>query len=202
MSDYVWRGADQQAGFCVQPSLTFSYAGFALNFWGSQTLSKWTDGKGQKEVDINLSYTYRNFTVSLSDYWWAGTAATYGDYQNDHYFEAGLKYNFGEKFPLELAWNTMFAGADRNEQGKLMASTYISASYPIALPADITVTPSVGFTPWKGLYWDKAAFTDVKVAAARSFQLKNNLRIPVSVQLIYSPIFDRAYILGGVGFAF
>ena len=149
MSDYVWRGADQNAGFCVQPSLTLGYAGFSLNFWGSQTLSKWTDGKGQKEVDINLSYTYKNFTVAVSDYWWAGTDMPYGRYKNDHYFEAGLKYSFGEKVPLELTWNTMFAGADKNEKGHLMGSSYISAAYPIALPADITLTPSVGFTPWK-----------------------------------------------------
>ena len=25
-----------------------------------------------KEVDINLSYSYKNFSVTVSDYWWAG----------------------------------------------------------------------------------------------------------------------------------
>ena len=29
VSDYVWRGADQNSGFSVQPSLTMSYAGFS-----------------------------------------------------------------------------------------------------------------------------------------------------------------------------
>lgn len=40
VSDYIWRGADQNSGFSVQPSLTLSYAGIALNVWGSQTLSR------------------------------------------------------------------------------------------------------------------------------------------------------------------
>lgn len=41
----------------------------------------------------------------------------------------------------------MFAGADKNEEGKLQGSTYINASYQISLPADITLTPAIGFTP-------------------------------------------------------
>ena len=65
LSDYVWRGADQNSGFSVQPSLTMSYAGFSLNLWGNQTLSKWEDGHGAKEVDINLSYSYREVLVAV-----------------------------------------------------------------------------------------------------------------------------------------
>lgn len=48
VSDYVWRGADQQSGCSVQPSLTLGYAGFSLNVWGSQSLTKWEEG-GSKE---------------------------------------------------------------------------------------------------------------------------------------------------------
>ena len=57
VSDYVWRGADQQSGCSVQPSLTLGYAGFSLNVWGSQSLTKWEEG-GSKEWDINLGYTF------------------------------------------------------------------------------------------------------------------------------------------------
>ena len=41
VSDYIWRGLDQNSGFSIQPSLTLSYKGLSLNAWGSQTLSKW-----------------------------------------------------------------------------------------------------------------------------------------------------------------
>ena len=91
VSDYIWRGADQQSGCSVQPSLTLGYVGFSLNIWGSQSLTKWEEG-GAKEWDINLGYTYRNFTVTLSDYWWSGINQPYGHYKNSHYFEATLAY--------------------------------------------------------------------------------------------------------------
>lgn len=202
VSDYVWRGADQFSGFSVQPSLTLGYAGFSLNVWGNQTLSKWEDGNGAKEFDINLSYSYKNFSVTVSDYWWAGSNMPYGHYKNDHYFEGTLAYSFGESFPLALSWSTMFAGGDKDENGDLMASSYISAAYPISLPADITLTPSVGFTPWKGMYWDKAAFTDITLTASKDIKVTRHFSIPVFVQAVVAPVYDRTYILGGISFGF
>lgn len=94
VSDYIWRGIDQNSGFSIQPSLTLGYKGLSLNAWGSQTLSKWgvnDNGGGAKEFDINLSYSIKGFTVTVSDYWWSGTDMQYGDY-NDHYFEGTLAY--------------------------------------------------------------------------------------------------------------
>lgn len=72
VSDYIWRGADQNSGFSVQPSLTLGYAGFSINVWGSQTLSRWNVEIPSKEFDINLSYSSNNFSVTVSDYWWSG----------------------------------------------------------------------------------------------------------------------------------
>lgn len=201
VSDYVWRGADQQSGCSVQPSLTLGYAGFSLNVWGSQSLTKWEEG-GSKEWDINLGYTYRNLTATLSDYWWSGINQPYGHYKNSHYFEATLAYCFSDSFPLSLSWSTMFAGADKNEKGNLQASTYLSASYPFRLPTDIVLTPAVGFTPWKGMYHHKAAFTDVSLKVSKEVSLSNHLTIPLSVQAIVSPVYDRTYLVAGIGIGF
>lgn len=201
VSDYIWRGADQNSGFSIQPSLTLGYAGFSLNVWGSQSLTKWGEG-GAKEFDINLGYTYRNFAVTVSDYWWSGVNQPYGHYKNAHYFEGTLSYNFGESFPLALTWSTMFAGADKDEQGDLRASTYITASYPVALPAGITLTPAIGFTPWKGMYHDKAAFTDLSLKAGKELKVTDSFSIPLFVQAIVAPVYDRTYLLGGFSIGF
>ena len=201
VSDYVWRGADQQSGCSVQPSLTLGYAGFSLNVWGSQSLTKWEEG-GSKEWDINLGYTYRNLTATLSDYWWSGINQPYGHYKNSHYFEATLAYCFSDSFPLSLSWSTMFAGADKNEKGNLQASTYLSASCPFRLPADILLTPAVGFTPWKGMYYRKAAFTDLSLKVSKEVSLSNHLAIPLFVQAIVSPVYDRTYLVAGIGIGF
>lgn len=202
VSDYIWRGADQNSGFSVQPSLTLGYAGFTLNAWGSQSLTKWTDG-GAKEFDLNLGYAYRCFSVTVSDYWCSGVNEPYGHYGSSHFFEGTVAYSFGERFPLTLSWSTMFAGADKDpESGDLRASTYISASYPVALPTGITLTPSVGFTPWKGMYHEKAAFTDVSLKASKDIRVTDGFSVPLFVQAIVAPVYDRTYLVGGFTLGF
>ncbi len=197
VSDYIWRGADQNSGFSVQPSLTLGYAGFSINVWGSQTLSRWNVETPAKEFDINLSYSLDNFSITVSDYWWSGVNQPYGHYKDSHFFEGTLAYRFCESFPLSLSWSTMFAGADKNEKGKLQGSTYINASYPISLPADITLTPAIGFTPWKGYYHNKVAFTDVSLKANKNIKVTDKFSIPVFIQAIATPVYDRTYLVAG-----
>lgn len=102
VSDYIWRGAYQNSGFSVQPTLGLSYGNLSLSAWGSQSLTK-TDGA--QEFDINLSYTIGGLGITVTDYWWNGITMPYGDYKHDHHFEGTLAYNFGENFPLTLSWS-------------------------------------------------------------------------------------------------
>jgi len=95
VSDYIWRGAYQNSGFSVQPTLGLSYGNLSLSAWGSQSLTK-TDGA--QEFDINLSYTIGGLGITVTDYWWNGITMPYGDYKHDHHFEGTLAYNFGENF--------------------------------------------------------------------------------------------------------
>lgn len=41
VSDYIWRGAYQNSGFSVQPTLGLSYGNLSLSAWGSQSLTKY-----------------------------------------------------------------------------------------------------------------------------------------------------------------
>ena len=197
VTDYVWRGAYQQSGLSAQPSLTFAYGGLNINLWGNQSLNK-----EAKEFDINVSYAFHNFKLTVSDYWWAGVDQAYGHYKKDHYFEGTLAYTLSPSFPLSLTWSTMFAGADKNEHGHLQASTYINLSYPFTLPADITLTPALGFTPWEGLYYHKAGCTDISLTATKTFTLSERFSLPVFIQAIASPVYDRSYLVAGVSVGF
>ncbi len=194
-SDYIWRGAYQNSGFSVQPTLGLAYKNFSLSAWGSQSLTK---ADGAQEFDINLSYSFNRFCLTLTDYWWNGITNPYGDYKNDHHFEASLMYTFGEKCPLTLGWATMFAGSDDNDEGERAYSTYISASYVFNCPAEISLTPAVGFTPWKGMYYaEKAGFTDISLKASKSIKLGERFSLPIFVQAIASPFFDKTYLIAG-----
>lgn len=194
-SDYIWRGAYQNSGFSIQPTLGLAYKNFSLGVWGSQSLTK---SDGAQEFDINLSYTFYRFCFTISDYWWNGIAAPYGDYRHDHHFEASLNYTCGEKFPLTLGWATMFAGSDDNSKGDRAYSTYINALYVVHCPADITLVSAVGFTPWKGMYSaKKAGFTDISLKASKSIVLGKRFSLPIFVQAIASPVFDKTYLIAG-----
>lgn len=96
----------------------------------------------------------------------------------------------------------MFAGADKSVEGKLQGSTYINASYQISLPADITLTPAIGFTPWKGYYHNKATFTDISLKAGKDIKITDNFSIPLFVQAIVAPIYDRTYLVTGFSLGF
>lgn len=211
VNNYVWRGMDQNSGFSVQPTLGLSYKGFTLSAWGSQSLTNNAE-RDVQELDLNLSYSIGGLSATLTDYWWGGLHNPYGYYKQGpadnpvdggHHFEATLAYNFGDKFPLTLAWSTWFAGADlRTEGGNRSYSTYINASYDIACPADVTLTPSVGFTPWQGYYHDKAAITDISLKASKDVALSDKLSLPIFVQAIASPVNDHVYLVAGAGIGF
>ena len=78
----------------------------------------------------------------------------------------------------------------------------LNASYDIVCPADVTLTPSAGFTPWQGYYNDKAAVTDISLKASKDVALSDKLAMPVFVQAIASPINDHVYLVAGVGIGF
>lgn len=200
VSDYIWRGAYQNSGFSVQPTLGLSYGNFSLSAWGSQSLTK-TDGA--QEFDINLGYTIGNLGILLTDYWWNGISSPYGDYKHDHHFEASVSWCVGERFPLTLSWATLFAGGDDNGNGDRACSSYINAFYVISCPEDVLLIPAVGFTPWKGMYdSDGAGFTDISLKASKEIRLSDSCLLPLSIQAIVAPEFDKAYLVAGLEIGF
>ena len=211
VNNYVWRGMDQNSGFSVQTTLGLSYQGLSLSAWGSQSLTNNAD-RDVQELDINLSYSIGGLSATLTDYWWGGLHNPYGYYKQGpidnpidggHHFEATVAYRISDKLPLTLSWSTWFAGADmRTDSDNRCYSTYINASYNIACPADITLTPSIGFTPWKGYYHDKAAFTDISLKTSKSFGISDKFSIPLFVQAIVSPGNDHIYLVAGAGIGF
>ena len=116
VSSYIWRGM-YQTGASFQPTLAFSVAGFSLTAWGSTDFDGYRSAEGlaNKEIDLTAAYTFgaSGLTLSIADLWWAGQGANkyfnFKSHETAHHFEAGLAYTFPlEKFPLAVAWYTMF----------------------------------------------------------------------------------------------
>ncbi|MDD3432069.1 MAG: hypothetical protein PHF38_08600 [Bacteroidales bacterium] len=186
VSSYIWRGA-YQTGISLQPGLSATYSGFFMSAWGSTDFST-----SFKEFDLSLGYENRGFSLIINDYWWAGEGNPYFDYRNLHYYEAGIGYSFGEKFPLSLSWNTFW---DKD------ASTYIQAAYDFSL-SDVGLNLAVGLSPWTGYYHKTGTngfiIADVVLTASKSIPISPNFALPVFTQLIVAPNQNNVYFVFGL----
>lgn len=152
VSPYVWRGF-YQTGVSFQPTLGFGIGGFSLTAWGSTDFdgTSSSDGEAAKEIDLTAAYTFGDsgLTLSVASLWWAGQGSNkyfnFKSHETAHHFEAGLAYTLPlEKFPLSIAWYTMFAGADKNEKGEQNYSSYVELNYPFSIKS-VDLNATCGF---------------------------------------------------------
>ncbi len=197
VSSYIWRGTYQTSA-AVQPSMGLSISGFSLSAWGSVPFQG-----VNKEVDFTASYQTKGLYFAITDYWWVGEGAynyfTYASHETAHHFEGTVKYTLPvEKFPLSLAWNTMFVGEDYcKNDGERAYSTYIEASYPFAIK-QINLSASLGLTPWEGLYADDFAVINIGLKASNAIKITDSFSLPVFGQLIANPQQEDIFFVFGV----
>lgn len=206
VSSYIWRGA-YNAGASIQPTIEMNYRGFALGAWGNVDFG----GNGKKEVDLSLRYSIEGLTVGITDYWWAGEGVyKYFHYSKEntaHLFEGNLSYVLPfEKFPLSIACNTIFAGADRDENGKRCYSTYFELSYPFSV-SDIDMVAKVGAAPWFSPAFLPSEGEGFKVcnvafAARKSIRCSENFSLPLFSELIFNPAIEDIYLVFGLSLRF
>lgn len=206
VSSYVWRGM-YQTGVSIQPTLGVGYQGLSLTAWGSTDFDGTSSsaGRAAKEFDLTLAYTFGfGLSINVTDYWWAGQGAgRYFHYGSgtDHRWEAGVSYQLPfKKFPLSMAWYTMFAGADKNSDGGQAYSSYFQLTYPFSIKRfDFDV--NVGMSPYKSqaIYGcDSFAVTDVSLKATYTVKACDALSIPLFSQVIFNPRASDAHIVFGV----
>lgn len=195
VSSYVWRGVLSTATPTpnIQPTISFSKGGLELGAWGS------SDFNGSyKEVDFYVSYTIKQLKFTVTDYDW-NFKNRYFNYKNketDHIFEGSVAYSGPESFPLSIAANVMFAGADKKYDQTLNAinpakqaySTYFEFGYSFK-----NITPFLGITPSDGYYGDGyggvKGFGVVNLGASFSKTLKitNDYSLPVKATVGFNP---------------
>ena len=203
VSTYVWRGV-YQSGFSLQPEIGLSVGGFTVGVWGS------TDLDNFNEVDLSVGYSVRGFSVGVTDYWWGGQRlgdgrfAPYFKYGDTHYFEGTLAYEFGEKFPLGISWSTMFAGADKKENGDRAWSSYVELAYPFSV-GSVELTAAAGAAPWAAPAWlpggyDGFQISNVSLKASRAIPVSEKYEIPLFVQLAVNPQLNYMNLVIGLSF--
>ncbi len=192
-SRYIFRGYELSSGSVVlQPSVTVSYKGFSVNYWGNidsrerQTQSFVPDRPGQKsfnESDLTLSYTYAIDKLSLTaGYIYYGTK--YADETEEVFLSAS--YDIISKPTLTIYRDI-----------STYPGTYINLSFSHSFEVykDITLDLAASFGYFKGddSYWrtyDSASgdYTGKKYSAFHDGKLQAGLTIPVTKNLTIQPV--------------
>lgn len=206
VSAYVSRG-NYDSGASIQPSMSASIAGVTLSTWGSTDFG----GNERKEVNLMLHYSIKGFTVGITDFWWEGEKKykyfRYSKGNTAHRWEANLAYQLPfEKFPLMIAWNTMFAGNDYDSNGKRCYSTYIELKYPFSAGA-VDMSAFVGAVPWYSpsvLTYNNQGFSvcNIGISAQRAIKCSDSFSIPLFTRLIFNPAREDIHLIFGMALAF
>lgn len=216
VSSYVWRGV-YQTGASFQPTLAFGVGGFSLTAWGSTDFdgNKSTGGKASKEIDLTAAYKFGEAgpTLSVASLWWAGQGANdyfhFKSHETSHHFEAGLSYTLPiEKFPLSIAWYTMFAGADKDEKGNQNYSSYLEVNYPFVVKG-VDLNATVGMLPYEAGYNNDGSsvysvpnsgfvVTNVALKATKAIDFNDKFSLPLFVQAIWNPRMEDTHLVLGV----
>ena len=200
-TSYNWRG-QELGGLNAQADLSLNFtkndfnAGIGTWFVHAFQESIYGPfmGNGYQEWDTYAYVGYGGLTLTATDY----MSAPYfnKDLKIGHAFDGTLEYYFGDEFPLTLAWSTIFAGEDYEEDAfssinHRFYSSYFEAGYDFSfgdLPIDFNA--NVGFVPWTSPYIDDAEgahFAYLGLGASYGIEFKNGYELPVSANIGLNP---------------
>ncbi len=219
VSRYVWRGLDFGKSSAIQPSLSLEAFGFSLGAWGSYGFSRytfWIDDTtsiedNYSEVDLFLSYTYKYFTLLLTDYYAPLPIDTlqgtnFFNWNNTttwHTLELTLILDGPERFPIQFIAATLLYGADKGKDtsGVYGAgttnnfSTYFELSYQFNVKG-FGIKPFIGGIPFgSSWYGPKAGINNVGVQVRKEIPVSKKFSLPIQSSLLFNPISQKAYLV-------
>ena len=196
LSSYVWRGQTLNDKMVVQPSLTASKAGFAINTWANYNVDGAYDGDFS-EVDLTASYsqavgpvalgaglvqyTFPNQTLAVED----GEDVAYPG-TVEVYASAGLP-----DVPLAP---TLTVYRDVDEIDGTYGMVAVGHSFELAEKVSLSLSASLGAADadYNAGYFgvDDAALNDLTVGAALPFAVLENLTVKPAISYVYLPDSD------------
>lgn len=195
-SRYVWRGTQSSESPVLQPSAEYSVGGFAFGAWGSHTFAR---GESQ-EIDLYASYTHKNITLTVTDYFAGADSLTNGQYfqwnqdKTIHTLEASLTFEGPESFPAQLLIGTFLYGYDLDEDGKNLYSTYIELNRTWKKD-EYSYKPFIGITPMTGYYSaDGVQLVNAGLEVSRDIPLTDQFSLPLSLCLMSNPYLKNAFL--------
>ncbi|HZX61949.1 MAG TPA: TorF family putative porin [Bacteroidales bacterium] len=213
-SRYIWRGKDYGNSPAIQPNVSFSLAGFKIGAWGSYGFIYNENSGNYAEFDPYISYTWKWFTVGITDYFFPSGLTpnnnnryfNYDSKTTGHTFEGCLTFNGPEKFPLQVFAGTHFYGSDKGEHPDGVYdtcadnnySTYFEISYPFTVKG-IGVKPFIGGIPfgscWYGPY---GGVVNAGLTVSKSIRISKEYDLPVFTSVISNPQAQSVFLVFGI----
>lgn len=201
-SKYLWRGQEYGEAPTIFPTLSFSTGGLCVYATGAYTFdNSW------READLGVSYTYKDFTVGVVDYYYptpTGERDKLFEFDKDktgHLFEGCLTYA-PSSFPITAMVSTFFYGADKNLDGKQAWSTYAELGYHYDFSDTNIFSVTLGASLNKSLYNNfETGFSIVNIALKYQTAIPTSKKfsIPVSAQYVINPQKEKSYIAFSIG---
>jgi len=208
VSRYIWRGLDYGKSPSIQPTLSFTKGGFEIGAWSAvNTIGSY------HELDPYAKYTFKNFSLTLTDYFIHnemnpnGTKYfDYGSNTTNHTFEGALQYKGPEKFPVSILVGTCFYGNDRKitpdltDSSKMTIkqnySTYIELGYTVKCKGK-SFDLFMGLTPASGAYGNTFGVINAGITGYKTIEVTKTFSIPVKASVIANPQAENLYFVLG-----
>lgn len=192
---YMWRGIEYGTAPTVFPMIGYNTHGFNAFAMGGYAING-----SHQEVDLGVSYTAKEFTVGVSDYYYPSSVGEKDGYfklsnrETGHWVEAYATWA-GTKIPLWVTVSTYIFGADKNEDGKQMYSSYAEVGYTHSFTDDNKISLCVGANLNKSFYTDnESGFSIVNVNAKYSTAFKfGSFKLPVSASYVLNPYRNKSF---------
>ena len=192
---YMWRGIEYGTAPTVFPMIGYNTCGFNAFAMGAYAING-----SHQEVDLGVSYTVSEFTIGVSDYYYPSSVGEKDKYfklsnrSTGHWMEAYATWN-GTKIPLWITLSAYIFGADKNEEGKQMYSSYAEIGYPYSFNEYNSMALCIGANLNKSIYTDyQSGFNVVNINAKYSTAFKfGSFRLPVSASYILNPYKNKSF---------
>ncbi|MFR9669550.1 MAG: hypothetical protein SNJ33_07370 [Rikenellaceae bacterium] len=203
---HLWRGGEVADGFVLTTdlSITSKDEHFTLGVWGGM------NAVGEyKEFNYYAVYRTGGFSLTLADTYNFSTYATYNNEeffnyrpsQTGRFLDAAIRYQFGDKFPLELTYATVVFGRDRDEANeKNIYSAYCAAEYTLYNREGWQVDLGAGaafalHNPGSSanFYGEKGGVVEATLRVSYLLELRS-YSIPTSFLAMWNPQSNQAYL--------
>ena len=197
--NYLWRGS-QVCGAHLLPYGEVNIGNFKIDGCGYITFDN-----SYSEIDVEISYTIKDFTLMLSDYY-----NPVNDYFNWNKGESGhaldlqLKYD-SSLIPFRASWSTMIFGDEYlKDDGNNSFSSYLELQGYHSFDEFGELSLTAGFNVFKSVYTGfKNSFAPIHLELKYSNSIEaGSFSFPLSVSYMVNPYDKLGFINASVGIAF